>query len=297
MNAGYICKSNTLQSGPMTKTAKEYLSDILILNLEKTEFEWLMDAIAQVVDAKSRKDLYMTYSLFTSKIKDMPIHVFGEKDFQWRSYLEQQNASTLEMSRILLLLSVLESDEVFLKPVQQLIQISDKTELETFLKYLVLLPKPEHFKFAAVEALRTNIATVFNAISQHNPYPARYFTNAEWNQMYLKAAFIQQDLKKIPDVDNMANKDLTRIVSDYAHERWAASRDIDPMFWRPVSPFLEGALIEDMERLFQSENEREQKAATLVCFHSDTEAGKKLLKTYNTHLEKAEKGELTWKNL
>ncbi|WP_349352991.1 EboA domain-containing protein [Flagellimonas sp. MMG031] len=281
----------------MTKTAKEYLSDILILNLEKTEFEWLMDAIAQVVDAKSRKDLYMTYSLSTSKIKDAPIHDFGEKDFQWRSYLEQQNASTLEMSRILLLLSVLESDEVFLKPVQQLIQISDKTELETFLKYLVLLPKSEHFKFAAVEALRTNIATVFNAISQHNPYPARYFTNAEWNQMYLKAAFMQQDLKKIPDVDNMANKDLTRIVSDYAHERWAASRDIDPMFWRPVSPFLEGALIEDMERLFQSENEREQKAATLVCFHSDTEAGKKLLKTHNTHLEQVEKGELTWKNL
>ncbi len=281
----------------MTKTSKEYLSDILKLNLEKIEFEWLMDAIAQVVDAKSRKDLYMTYSLFTSKIKDMPIHVFGEKDFQWRSYLEQQNASTLEMSRILLLLSVLESDEVFLKPVQQLIQISDKTELETFLKYLVLLPKSEHFKFAAVEALRTNIATVFNAISQHNPYPARYFTNAEWNQMYLKAAFMQQDLKKIPDVDNMANKDLTRIVSDYAHERWAASRDIDPMFWRPVSPFLEGALIEDMERLFQSENEREQKAATLVCFHSDTEAGKKLLKTHNTHLEQVEKGELTWKNL
>lgn len=281
----------------MAKTSKEYLSDILKLNLEKTEFEWLMDAIAQVVDAKSRKDLYMTYSLSTSKIKDMPIHVFGEKDFQWRSYLEQQNASTLEMSRILILLSVLESDEVFLKPVQQLIQISDKTELETFLKYLVLLPKPEHFKFAAVEALRTNIATVFNAISQHNPYPARHFTNAEWNQMYLKAAFMQQDLKKIPDVDKMANKDLTRIISDYAHERWAASRDIDPMFWRPVSPFVEGALIEDIERLFQSENEREQKAATLVCFHSDTEAGKKLLKTYNTHLEKAEKGELTWKNL
>jgi hypothetical protein len=281
----------------MAKTSKEYLSDILKLNLEKTEFEWLMDAIAQVVDAKSRKGLYMTYSLSTSKIKDRPICDFGEKDFHWRSYLEQQNASTLEMSRILILLSVLESDEVFLKPVQQLIQISDKTELETFLKYLVLLPKPEHFKFAAVEALRTNIATVFNAISQHNPYPARYFTTAEWNQMYLKAAFMQQDLKKIPDVDKMANQDLTRIISDYAHERWAASRDIDPMFWRPVSPFLEGALIEDMERLFQSENEREQKAATLVCFHSDTEAGKKLLKTHNTHLEQVEKGELTWKNL
>jgi len=212
----------------MAKTSKEYLSDILKLNLEKTEFEWLMDAITRVVNAKSKKDLYISYSLCTSKIKDRPISDFGDENFQWESYLKQQKASTLEMSRIFMLLSVLELEEVFLKPVQQLIQISDKTELETFLKYLVLLPKPEHFKFAAVEALRTNIATVFNAISQMNPYPSRYFTTAEWNQMYLKSAFMQQDLKRIPEVEKMANKDLTRIISDYAHERWAASRDIDP---------------------------------------------------------------------
>jgi hypothetical protein len=281
----------------MTKTSKEYLSDILKLNLEKTEFEWLMDAITRVVNAKSKKDLYISYSLCTSKIKDRPISDFGDENFQWENYLKQQKASTLEMSRIFMLLSVLELEEVFLKPVQQLIQISDKTELETFLKYLVLLPKPEHFKFAAVEALRTNIATVFNAISQMNPYPSRYFTTAEWNQMYLKSAFMQQDLKRISEVEKMANKDLTRIISDYAHERWAASRDIDPMFWRPVSPFLEGALVNDIERLFQSENQREQKAATLVCFHSDTQPAKKLLDTYNTYLQQVEKGELTWKNV
>lgn len=281
----------------MAKTSKDYLSDILKLNLSEPEFHWLTSAVAQISKAKSRKDLYITYSLCTSKIEDRPITDFGSQDFEWKDYLEIQKASTLEISRIFILSSVLEAGDEFLKPVQQLIQVADKTELETFLKYLVLLPEPKSFKFAAVEALRTNIATVFNAISQYNPYPSEYFTSAEWNQMYLKAAFMQQDLKKIPEIEKMANKDLTRIISDYAHERWAASRDVDPMFWRPVSDFVEGGLVDDIERLFKSDEEREQKAATLVCFHSNSNESKKLLNTYDTHLQKVEKGDITWKNL
>ncbi len=281
----------------MAKTSKAYLSDILKLNVSEPEFHWLIGAVEQILASKSKKDLYMTYSLCASKITNSPVTDFGSKDYKWKNYLEIQQASTLEISRIFVLSSVLETGETFLKPVQQLIQVADKTELETFLKYLVLLPEPINFKFAAVEALRTNIASVFNAISQYNPYPSQYFTTGEWNQMYLKAAFMQQDLKKIPEIEKMANKDLARIISDYAHERWAASRDIDPLFWRPVSNFLEGNLIDDIARLFKSDDEREQKAATLVCFHSNLDEAQKLLETYNTHLQKVEQGDLNWKNL
>jgi len=281
----------------MAKTSKDYLSDILKLNLKEPEFQWLTSAVAEISKDKSRKDLYITYSLCTAKIEDRPLMDFGSVDFEWKNYLEVQKTSTLELSRVFILSSVLEAGEEFLQPVQQLIQVADKTELETFLKYLVLLPEPKDFKFAAVEALRTNIATVFNAISQYNPYPSQYFSLAEWNQMYLKSAFMQQDLKKIAEVDKMANKDLARIISDYAHERWAASRDVDPMFWRPVSDFVEDGLMDDIERLFNSDEEREQKAATLVCFNSKSEEAKKLLDKYNTHLQKVDKGDITWKNL
>jgi len=293
----YICKSTDVSLNRMVKTSNDYLSDILKLNLKDSEFQWLKSVVAQISKAQSRKDLYMAYSLCTAKIQDESITDFGSRDFEWKDYLEIQKATTLEISRVFILSSVLEAGEGFLKPVQQLIQVADKTELETFLKYLVFLPEPKDFKFAAVEALRTNIATVFNAISQYNPYPSEYFTLSEWNQMYLKAAFMQQDLKRIVEIDKMANKDLARIISDYAHERWAASRDVDPMFWRPVSNFLEGHLIEDVERLFKSEVEREQKAATLVCFHSTSVEAKKLLDTYHTHLQNVEQGDITWKNL
>lgn len=197
-----------------------------------------------------------------------------------------------------MLVQILESDaDFFEEKVHNIIQIADTFELETLLKYLVLLPNAENFKFAAVEALRTNIATVFDAISMNNPYPGLYFNYQQWNQMYLKAAFMQRDLSQIMAVDKMANKELARIISDYAHERWAASRTIDPEFWRPVSNFLEGQTLEDMSRLFKSDSPVERNAAALVCYFSDKSDAKELLDNYPSLKDKIEKRVLTWENL
>ena len=95
----------------------------------------------------------------------------------------------------------------------------------------------------------------------------------------------------------MGNKDLTRIISDYAHERWAASRTIDPEFWRPTSNFIEGVLIEDMVRLFKSDNPKENKAAALVCFYSNRTEAKALLNEHPKLKEQLMNNILTWDNL
>ena len=175
-----------------------------------------------------------------SKIKEEALNLITKDDFL-NGYLKKQNAKLIEVARIYLLTKILvEKEAVFKAKVQNLIQVADISELETFLKYLIVLPNAENYHFAAVEALRTNITTVFDAIAMNNPYPKKYFNDQQWNQMYLKAAFMQRDLSEIIGVDERANKDLARIISDYAHERWAASRTIDPGFWRPVSNYLEG---------------------------------------------------------
>jgi len=165
------------------------------------------------------------------------------------------------------------------------------------LKFLVLLPNPENYKVQAVEALRTNIATVFDAIALNNPYPALYFNEQQWNQMYLKAAFMQQNLNDIVQVDKRANKELTRIISDYAHERWAASREIDPSFWRPVSNFIEEKLLKDMKRLFSSDNLVERKAASLCCYYSNSSRAKALLAEFPDLAKGIENGNITWENI
>ena len=280
------------------KNIGSQLLKILEDNVDIENRQWLLSKIEGIVETESTKDLYLTYSLVPTKIRsDRELSLLLE-DMELKAYLEVQGANLQQMARIYLLYKVLEAKEDFFRAkVANIIEVADKGELETFLKFLVLLPHPENYKVQAVEALRTNISTVFDAIALNNPYPALYFNEQQWNQMYLKAAFMQQNLNKIVQVEKRANKELTRIISDYAHERWAASREIDPCFWRPVGNFMDEKLIKDMKRLFGSDNMAEKKAAALCCFHSNLNEAKALLVEFPELVKGIENGSITWQNI
>jgi len=274
------------------------LKTILKANLQSGEWDWLEQKLDHIKKERSGRDLFLTYSLIGSRIPDSPLDTLQLEDRELQRYIELQGANLRQLARIYLLSDVLIADPEFFAPkVNNIIQVADTSELETFLKYLVLLPDAEGFKATAVATLRTNISTVFDAIALNNPYPSKYFSEQQWNQMYLKAAFMQRDLSKIVDIDKRANADLARIISDYAHERWAASRDIDPYFWRPVSQFLDDQLLLDMERLLNSDNMAEKKAGALCCHHSDNDRAKVLLKKHPDLLEQMENEKINWENV
>ncbi len=258
---------------------------------------WLTERITKINTSKSTKDLFMTYSLLASRFDATTIDINSNTSDNVALFVDSK-ASLLAMSRIYLLVKILEMDaDYFGAKVSSIIEVADTRELETFLKYLVLLPDAQRFKNTAVEALRTNIATIFDAITLNNLYPAKYFNDQQWNQMYLKAAFMERDLSLIQAVDERANKDLSRIISDYAHERWAASRNIDPMFWRPVTKFIDDALLLDMERLLSSDNEIENRAGGLCCFYSQNDRALKLLSQHPKLEKQVASKEITWNTL
>ncbi len=283
----------------MRFTETKELKSIVYETLDHSITDWIDEKLNTIISNESAKDLYLAYSLLAHKINsDKLLVVKNLENLKLSKYLSIQNTSTLQLARIYLLSKVLEENGgYFQSKVANLIQVADKAELETFLKFLILLPNPENYKQAAVEALRTNIATVFNAISADNPYPSAYFNDHQWNQMYLKAAFMQQDLSRILDIDKRANAELTRIISDYAHERWAASRDVDPYFWRPVGGFLDDGLLKDMKRLLQSDNPVENRVGALCCFKSDASKAKALLNEYPDLREAVTQGKFNWANV
>lgn len=278
-------------------TCKE-LSKILGDSLAKETHAWIENKLDTIIESKSTKDLYLSYSLLAGKIDTAIEPIIHGINQELTQYLIAQHADLLQIARIYLLTRVLKSDKVyFSSKVANLIQVADTSELETFLKFLILLPNAGDFNQVGVEALRTNIGTIFDAIALNNPYPAKYFNDQQWNQMYLKAAFMGRNLGEIVDIDKRANSDLTRIISDYAHERWAASRDIDPLFWRPVTRFLEGILLEDMDHLFKSEDSIENLAAALCCYNSPQPKANELLNKYPHLKKKVANNEVTWENL
>jgi hypothetical protein len=73
----------------------------------------------------------------------------------------------------------------------------DNAEREAVLHALPLLPKAERFVELAIEACRTHVQSVFEAIACENPYAARFFPELNFNQLVLKAFFTGVSVRRI----------------------------------------------------------------------------------------------------
>jgi hypothetical protein len=104
----------------------------------------------------------------------------------------------------------------------------DNAEREALLHTLPLLPKPERFVELAIEACRTHVQSVFEAIACENPYPARFFPEANFNQLVLKAFFTGASVRRIVGLGGRRTAELVRMADAYASERRAAGRALPP---------------------------------------------------------------------
>ncbi len=102
----------------------------------------------------------------------------------------------------------------------------DTRERQAVLRTLALLPDPGRFVPLAVDACRTSVQPVFEAIACENPYPARHFPEASFNQMVLKAVFIEVAVGRILGLEARITPELRRMAADYASERRAAGRTV-----------------------------------------------------------------------
>jgi len=110
--------------------------------------------------------------------------------------------------------------------VDQTYRSGDNDERIALLGVLAALPDAARFASTAVSACRTNVTSVFEAIVCDNPYPAAHFSDAELNQMVLKALFTGVSVVRIEGLSARANGELARMVEAYASERRAAGRSV-----------------------------------------------------------------------
>ena len=162
--------------------------------------------------------------------------------------------------------------------IETLFDTAEINESIALFSALPLFSQPENWMHRATEAVRSNIGDVFNSFAFANPYPAAYFTESAWNQLVLKCIFNDKPIHLIQGIDERANQDLANMLSDFAHERWAAGRSVPAQVWRLVVNFTNERIFEDMEKLFLSNDTNNKIAATLVC--SDSLIGNDLLLKY-----------------
>ncbi|MGO4289766.1 EboA domain-containing protein [Chitinophaga sp. RAB17] len=202
------------------------------------------------------------------------------------------------LARVWWLLQLPVTDKsVYLDTLEKLFNTAEMNELAALYSALPLLPWPEEWIARTSEGIRSNIGIVQEAIMLHNPYPAKYLPEPAWNQLVMKAIFTDKPLHLITGLDERANLPLVNILVDFAHERWAAGRTVDPMQWRLLVNFVNEDNLGDVTRIWHSLNSTEKEAAALVCAQSNYAPAKELLAQSPALQAEIQDGSLTWNTL
>ena len=270
----------------------------LIRQLEDPGVIWLEQTKQHLLEDPSERFLFTRFSAAVRQLGKANLAVTAE-DLQTahalRAGWNPGEWSVAQAARTLLVLSFpAESADRYVTAIEKLFAAADVAEQVALYQSLPLFPHPDRFIDRAIEGLRTNMTAVFNAIALNNPYPADYFDEAAWNQMVLKALFVDSCLSQIQGLDARANVKLARMLSDYAHERWAAGRAVNPQLWRPIGPFAEGDLVTDLARVLESNERFEQEAAALACAHAQGPDAEPLLEKVPELKQQIMDGQLTW---
>lgn len=201
-------------------------------------------------------------------------------------------------ARSLIVLSYPETQhELYMAMLDQMMAAGEVSELVALYQMLPLLPGQASHVPRAVEGLRTNIKPVFAAIAHRNPFPVEQFSEAQWNQMVLKALFVELPLWPIVGLDERINEPLMRMLCDYAHERWAAHRAVSPELWRCVGPVANERALEDLAEVLRNGAPAERQAVVLSLLKNENTDAKELLEHASDMAHDARAGRITWKSV
>jgi len=278
---------------------KAFLISVLERSTTPQGSTWLAQKMEMVSSGSAKeKDLYLAFSSAPRFVGKEKLNLADAEVAQANSLRTGFNPSRWtadQTARTLLLLSLPAQDaDTFVKQVETLFGTADMGELVALYGSLPLLPYPERYSKRAAEGVRTNMGDVYEAVALENPYPSEYMEEAPWNQLVLKTLFVGKPLYRIYGIEQRSNPELTRMLSDYAHERWAAGRPVSPELWRPVGPFIDEAILRDIQKLFSQPSELEREAAALACAQSSFGPARELLNAYPDLKQKVEKGEINW---
>jgi hypothetical protein len=272
---------------------KNILTDVISNNVSGEAMAWLNEKASSL---SNPSQLYTAFAAVPRKTGRASV-LIGEATAKningTRKNFSIDNWSVDRVARLWLLMHADHSDrEKYFKVIEGLFPSAEVNELVALYSALPVLHYPEIWKRRCAEGIRNNIADVLTAIMCDNPYPSENLDEPAWNQLVLKAFFTEKPVNSIVGLDERRNAALANTLSDYAHERWAAHRPVNPQLWRCVGPFIDDQLFPDIQRLANSTDPIEREAAALACADSAFPAAKELIPV---NLKKAiDNGSLSW---
>lgn len=221
----------------------------------ETSLIWLENKQAEIRENAVEKSLFIAFSQTSRYLEDQKLELSTEQLQAANEIITGWNPTDWTVNQagrsLLILAFPHEDQDKYVATLDKIFAAADVKEAIALYQSLPLLPHPEKFKLRAAEGIRTNMTSVFNAIALFNPYPAQYLDDLAWNQMVLKALFVGSPVLSIYGLKQRNNEQLSQMLIDYARERLAAKRKVDPQLWQLAAPF-KPQTVASLKAAFQS---------------------------------------------
>jgi len=210
---------------------EQLLVDVLLAAVrDERDAEWIRSTLAAVAAAPDPHTLARPYAAAVRRLRAWTVTPTPKH----REALERAGldvilrCGTAAVFRAALLLALCRcADEASRTGlIDRVYRTADSDERVVLLRVLAALPSPASYVETAVEACRSNVRDVFEAIACENDYPARHFADDAFNQMVMKAVFSGVSLSRVRGLAARVNPELERMARDYSAERRAAGRGV-----------------------------------------------------------------------
>jgi hypothetical protein len=213
-----------------TTGAAHALHSVIRRRLDTAARAWFDGALAAVGPASAPGALLEPFTVLSRRLGRGALQMDPAEIAGWRAAgIDWPVAGALdELGRVVLVLHAATrwEPDTFAPALEAWFRQGDSRERQAILRALPLLPEPERVVALGVEACRSSIQPVFEAIACENPFPARHFPEPNFNQMVLKALFTGVPLARILGLQDRVTAELERMARDFASERRAAGRPV-----------------------------------------------------------------------
>ena len=280
---------------------KIVLSTLIKHYMSIDNYLWLEEKASLVALENNAAQLNLSFAAISRKTGREIIKLNTDQKKQVNAILSEFSIDGWPLHRlcrtwILLQVNAVEKDN-YTNKIDGLFKNAEMNELADLYAALPVFAYPATWVKRCAEGIRSNIGIVLEAIMYDNPYPSKFLDEAAWNQLVLKAFFTDKDVNRIIGLDDRANPPLASTLIDYAHERWAAKRQVNPQLWRLVGKFIDETNISDIQKIAASEDISTRRAAALTCFQSEYVPAKNLLDMVPELKNEILENKLNWINL
>ncbi len=277
------------------------ITAILKRNAAPDVFDWMQGKAILIHEEKGSVQLNLAFAAIPRKTGRQFITITEEERSKIKgihSGFSVDDWTIDRLGRLWLLEQTDASDKnTYCAKIESLFKAAEMNELAALYSSLYFFTYPEEWQGRCAEGIRSNIGIVLEAIMYNNPYPFKYLSDLAWNQLVLKAFFTEKNVNRIIGLDERANKELAWILIDYANERWAAHRAVNPQLWRLVANYIDESNFKNIGKAFRSNDTKEREAAALACIQSNYEPAKSLIDTNPDLKFKILENKLNWNTL